>query len=521
MNTDDENQQSNSGEPTTPVLVTETPETQPTQPETTVDQVETPALEYSDEQQPVYPTADDVVQSTNTTQTSAVFKTTEVNQLIKDDSESLSVLQVTREQAADIIEKNPKADGSDKDSVRWGQILSAAFESLPMGKRFEATAAREGADFKQGIDTEKGLIGLSVPRFAENGPKLRGEQAALRVRALLGMGSITSIPLVHSGFWITIKTPSDSTLIELRRRLMEEKITLGRDTHGLVFSNVQSYSNGWLLDLVLDHMYSCTLKDTTNIRQMIKTPDLPILFWGLAASIWPNGFNYVRADMSEEGIANKRFHSGLIDIKKLLWVDNTSLTPKQKAHMSNRVEGSVTTDSVNIYLEEFVLTQGRSVQIGTEDNPILVNLAIPSVDEFIKSGYRWITGLADIIERTFTGPREDYDGRNNAIVEHANATIMRQYAHWIKSITVDGVEQSEQDFLDDAINSFAENKEVRSKLFDEIGKFIDDCTVAVVGIPESNGQALGPKRFPRIIPIDTVSTFFILLMQRAKKILTQ
>ena len=139
----------------------------------------------------------------------------------------------------------------------------------------------------------------------------------------------------------------------------------------------------------------------------------------------------------------------------------------------------------------------------------------------IRSGYRWISGLVDMIERTFTGNRSNEDARNSAILEQANATIMRQYGHWIESIEFEGKAQTDLDTLDMLIDTLAQDKNDRSKVFQAVADFIDDVTVAVIAIPEANGKEVGPKRFARLIPIDAVTTFFSLLMQRTNQILAE
>lgn len=479
--------------------------------------------EESKEEPVVYPSADTLEEPENTLQTEIVYKTTVTNQPTPTDEPVLSFLPTAVKTTLKITEENPASEegGTKEANDRIQRMIPQAMMLHTVASQFVKSVERDGAKWRQHIDTQKGELGISTPRFAENGPKLTGQAANIRMRALLGRGSLISVPLVHSGFWITLRSPSDSALIALRSTLLNEKITLGRSTHGLVFSNVQSYSNSWLLDLALDHMYSTTLKDVKDedLREMIQAPDLPLVFWGLACAIWPNGFNYVRPDLTQEGLEQKDYHSGLVDIQKMLWIDNSALTERQRSHMANRQPRSVTKDMIEIYRSEFPLLSGRSIELA--DGQIKVNMSIPSADKYIRSGYRWISGLVDMIERTFTGNRSNEDARNSAILEQANATIMRQYGHWIESIEFEGKAQTDLDTLDMLIDTLAQDKNDRSKVFQAVADFIDDVTVAVIAIPEANGKEVGPKRFARLIPIDAVTTFFSLLMQRTNQILAE
>jgi hypothetical protein len=486
--------------------------------------VETVKVEASDET-PNMPSIDKLTELKTVLQTDLVYKTTEKNVKPPEDVPVEAFLPTDLQTTIKITDENPAADqgGTEENKRRWARQVERGMMLHTLASQFVSSVDREEAQWRQHIETPKGDLGIQSPRFAETGSKLTGDAAVIRMNALLGRGSLVSVPLIHSGFWITLRSPSDAAMVALRSTLVNEKIKLGRSTHGLVFSNTQSYSNSWLLDLALDHLYASTLKDVglDEIREMIKTPDLPLVFWGLACVIWPNGFHYVRPDLTQEGLQQKDYHSGLIDIKKMLWIDNMSLTERQRSHMANRQPKSITKDMVDLYLQDFPLNNGRTITVGSEEAPIKINLTIPSADKYIRSGYRWINGLADMIERTFTGNRSDEDSRNVAIIEQANATIMRQYAHWIHSIEFDNQPQTDQETLDKLIDTLAQDPADRKKLMKAIGDFIDDITVGLIAIPEANGREVGPKRFTRLIPIDAVTTFFFLLMQRVDRILSE
>jgi hypothetical protein len=91
---------------------------------------------------------------------------------------------------------------------------------------------------------------------------------------------------------------------------------------------------------------SLAIKEGDNIRNYIKTPDLPILLWGLACSIYSNGFQYTRACISDPEKCNHILKEKL-DLSKLLWTDSSALTAHQVNHMTKRQRGSMETDSLN------------------------------------------------------------------------------------------------------------------------------------------------------------------------------
>ncbi|BAW19229.1 hypothetical protein [Ralstonia phage RP31] len=399
----------------------------------------------------------------------------------------------------------------------WNQsIVAAASRSAYLDGRFESTTLRDGSDYKQFLETESGKLGFSVPKIAEAGAAgYTGEKGIMRVRSIMGLGGIVSIPLWHSGFWITLQTPTESSLIELQRRLQEEKIELGRETFGLVFSNEQSYINSWLLDFCFEHIYETSVRVDSHqeLRPLIKIQDLNILFWGLACLIWPRGFDYVRSLTTQEGIENTQTVSAKIALGKLMWVDNASFEPRHRAHMANRHRGKMSMEMVKEYQQTFIpsLADGRRVTI-REGLDVLI--ASTDVDNYIADGENWIAGIVATVDSTFTQAVPTQEERNRMISTHARASRLRNNGAWIKSVIIDETENTNRDDIASILDVLSVDEDATKLLETEINKFKDDCTRALVAIPETSGKEIGLPRFPHLIPIDVVNTFFTLLAQR-------
>lgn len=399
----------------------------------------------------------------------------------------------------------------------WNKsIILAASTAAYFDNRFETTLQREGAKFMQYLNSENGKIGFTAPKPNEPGVgTYTGEKAMHRIRSILGLAGQCSIPLFHSGFWITLEAPQDSEVIELHRRIMEEKIELGRETYGLVFANEQSYINSFLLEFCLEHVHSHTVRvdSIQDLRPLIKIQDLNILFWGMACLIWPRGFDYNRALMTKEGIENTQTVSAKINIGKLLWVDNASFDEKQCAHFANRQRYQMTVDSVKEYQRTFIpsLAAGRRILLreGLE-----VMIASTDVNNYINDGADWISGIIQTVDSTFTQSAPDERSRNRMIDTHARASRLRNYGSWIKAIIIDGQENNDRGDIANTLNLLSTDEEISERLAKEVTKFIDDSTRALIAIPETNGVQIELPLFPNLIPIDVINTFFTLLAQR-------
>lgn len=429
--------------------------------------------------------------------------------------------------ARDKLEKmanDPRLDDTSSDSARkYHQVILGSMDLTTNAGAYTETLRRSSAGYLQYLQTPRTKVGFSAPKAAEKeGVKLTGDAALLRVRSIMGLGGLLTIPLFHSGFHITIRTPDDSTLIELRRRMEDDKIAIGRQTHGLIFSNQSVYSTGWVLDLILDHVQETSLKDGTieRMRQKIKTTDINIMIWGLACGVWPRGFDYYRPVLDDKGIDSKELLSGKVNVAKLLWVDNNSFSEFQKTHMADRTPGRITDEMIDRYLAEFPYNAGRGIDIipaeNGEESRLRMVFKTPSIERYIGSGQRWITSLRSIVENSFN--EEDPVRRSAAIVNHARATTMRQYVHFVDTVIADGDEITDIETIERLMSSFSEDEDIRKKFFEEISKFTDDVTGAVIAIPEGKEREKTLPRFPHLIPVDPLSTFFILLMQRLSQL---
>lgn len=434
---------------------------------------------------------------------------------------STEVMFFFSERGKDVDERirafvSPSAIRSGK-GADWNEsIVAAASRSAYLDNRLASTTRHPNSQFKQYLETEATKLGYSSPKIAESGAAgYTGEKAVMRVRAIMGLGGIVSIPLWHSGFWITLQAPTESALIELYRRLQEEKIELGRETFGLVFSNEQSYINSWLLDFCMEHIYETSVRVDSHqeLRPLIKIQDLNILFWGLACLIWPRGFDYVRSLTTKEGIEDTQTISAKISLGKLMWVDNASFDDKLRAHIAHRQRGKMTVDQVKDYQRNFIpsLADGRRVQI--KEGLELV-IAATDVDNYIADGESWIAGIVQTVDSTFTQAAPSQDERNRMISTHARASRLRNYGAWVKSVVIDNFENDNRAEITQILDVLSVDEEATKLIESEITKFIDDSTRALIAIPETSGKEMGLPRFPHLIPLDVVNTFFTLLAQR-------
>jgi hypothetical protein len=305
-------------------------------------------------------------------------------------------------------------------------------------------------------------------------------------------------------------------MLELNRRLTEEKIQLGRYTHGLAYANTSVFLAGWLIDFALSHVYETSLKPEVaeTLRSRINQLDIPLLIWGLACAIWPSGFPYARAVLDQTTEQNKVIKEK-INIGKLLWVDNAALSPWQISHMAQRFGSTMTAESLERYRNEFVRGKGRTIKL--TDN-MSTTLRIPNIDQYLTSGQKWINNIVAMIDKAFNLEPND-SVRDNHIMDQGRATNMRQFTHFVESLEVAGDIIDDLDTLEQTFDVLSSSDDIRDAYFNGVKEFIEDSTIAVIAIPVTeNEETSGLPRFPHLLPIDVLSTFFILLVQKVTQV---
>lgn len=422
-----------------------------------------------------------------------------------------------------VRERVLKVSTKSKDfNAQWLSTLQGSMESVAYGNAFVATANRKDAQFSQKVDSSVGPLFLGLAKAKVNpNQKLSGENLRLMIRQSLDLGGTYNVPLWHSGFWVRFKAPGEAAILELYRALTEEKVSLGRSTYGLIFSNNTSFSSAAMLNFCEEHILSTSLSlpEGESIRKYLSVLDLPTLFWGMACAIWPTGVQYQRACTHDPEKCDHVVHE-LLDPSKLLFVDKTRLTARQIAHMTKRDKGSVTVESLAIYKDEFLNGQPKAIKFN--DDLSLV-IAIDSAQEHIDSGYRWVSELEETYPKVLI---QDEKERDEYLIKQAKATVMRQYAHFVKSLTYMDVEYTDKKDIEDVVGDLSADDDLRQIFQDQIKNFIDDSTVSIIAIPTYKCPSCGKEQreakegesLQGLIPIEVMSNFFTLAVQKIRRI---
>lgn len=412
--------------------------------------------------------------------------------------------------------------------AKWYLSVNQATGNMMRGDAFNTTLSRQDTLWRQAVTAEGEQLGAGRPSFTdktEPGQKLVGPQAVMKIRGLLGMGTVARIPLWHTGMWLNFKAPSEVDMLELERRIADDKMVLGRITNGAIFSNNSVYLNGHVMDFALNHVYEATYRQVPplELKKLIKVTDLPQLTWGILCAIFPNGYQY-RQPCVYDPTKCTHVVEEIIDLTKISWVDDRALTEEQRKHMVKRT-AKFTDEQIAAYQNEHRFVE----KYGTfELRPGLVMvMKVPTLQEHEDAGRAWVDSVVERTDASFDG--KTGNERNERIMQMASASALRQYGQWIAKFVLDEGETVIDDAatIEATLSDLTGQPDVYQKFFDAIEAFINNCTISLIAVPKincpncENPMTPEEKAHPHLTTLDVATLFFTLLDQRTNRILAQ
>jgi hypothetical protein len=451
------------------------------------------------------------------------------------DGENLFLISCTAQEFNRIVTHIKRVDPTTSDQGKlWKEAVSAGKEVMPRADVGLEALLRETSIWRQSVRSGgegSNEMGAGRPPIASKTgeQQLRGEEALHHLQMWLGNGQITRIPLWHSGIWVTFKAPTEAQLLELDRRISNEKILLGRATNGLAYSNMSVYHNSFLFNFALAMVIDCSIAGYTldTLKKKILLPDLPLLLWGLLSTIYPNGYRYHRPCIQDPSVCIA-IAEELLDISRLCWTDNNALNEVQRKHMVRKSTKFTDIELTNYVAQHQFNNKGTVLCKDLNGQKTVLELRVPTLADYEASGYSWVEGIITSADQAF-GSQLGADERNEYILDQARITALRQYAHWIERITFsDGKYIEDRPTLENLVGQLTGDHEVSTNLMEGVRKFINEATISQIAIPSykcpsCQTEQNNPEeaKHPHLIPLDIGTIFFILLGQRTALTLTE
>lgn len=431
-----------------------------------------------------------------------------------------------------VLKRLPNIDfGDAKDIQRWKLRLNESLEAGTFDDLFKDSLERKDSEWVNSLAHNGFNISPGYPTINVQERSISGERGLIHLASHIGQGSVYQQALYHSGFWITFKPPGDDQIIELNRIIGSDKIEFGRDTYGAVFANTTVYTMRRLVNFAMSNLYNHSVNiektDKVNLIDLISIHDYYPLLQGLAATMYPRGLVYESSCVKDP---SKCTHvtKDLLNLAKLLVVDKSSLTDWQKQHMTIRQAGKMSVASIKQYQKEMTKLGDRKISISTNvGTTVTFTLGIPNIPSAMKIGAEWVDGIVDHVEK-LAGSGATADEKEEMFARYSMSSYLNKYAHFIKAISFGVFEEcTDAEDIKRYLPQLSSDESIRTNLEKEIKNYINDTTIAVVGIPLYDCENCGQPQttdivYPRhqnIIPLDVPNVFFQLASRRLKTIL--
>lgn len=389
---------------------------------------------------------------------------------------------------------------------------------------------RPGSKWTQYVDYHGTQLGLrKIGHKPKDGDDpLTGERGVSAIAGAFDMGSYIDMPFWHSGIWLKLKPPGDVALLSLHDALANEKIIKGRFTNGFSFGNTDAVFKRIFLEFLIAHVYDTNIKDWNSkdsfefLGKLILSTDYLAAMGQLAAIVYPNGFPVSIPHTSdiEKCIHVERM---VADITRMHLTDFTKLTPDQIKFMGER-SVKRTVEEIKAYQEMGIVNQPHTFTINPDaDDPskeVKITLKIPTVLQTIQTGENWMTSIYETINKVIASDATEDEIRNK-VVSYINIAIMREYTHYVKSITRGDIANlttpAEIEKVLELLSGKPEEKELFIK---KVREYINDSTLSLFGVLSFDCPVCKQPMSPdsEVIPIKTDMVFFTLTGQRITRV---
>lgn len=424
----------------------------------------------------------------------------------------------------------------------WTDTLKRGSGQYAHDGQYQERLREDGSVWLQGAynaeGTERATTGSVT--FNSKPGELRGEAALLKVTRAIGLGDVTSVCLPHTGIWITIKPPTEKTLIEFYSKMFRQKIELGRESYGLTLSNNSVAINNDMFNIILEHTHSINSKHITkdNLDEHMLISDFPFLVLGFASSIYPKGYDIERACVTDPTKCTHIEKDRLL-LGETLWIDDSSLSKAQKTILYNNRSSKLTQQHHEKYILDHSRLSAKTVKLKNHngETEFSIGLKVPTFREHVHDGLGWIYKINDVINDVVLTQDliDEYSGGDNTAEEnyktaelnsYIRATALRRYSHYVEYIQIDDNTIKGRTEINAALEALSSDDVIRNEIMENVFKYQADTTIAVVGIPDyecvvckkhQNPEPIS-DRWVNVIPIDIMSTIFLLLTSKISRV---
>jgi len=398
--------------------------------------------------------------------------------------------------------------------IKWDAARVAGYEARADGGT-QIKAMAKGT-WKQSIDfgDVKCKIRKGILNADPNKP-MPLEDIALRIKSQLGTGGVIQVPLLNSGFYVTMAPVPEKQLSVVFNTILNDKYNMGRETFGASYNNntymtIKRFYNV-ILDSITDHTIKCSKK---NLIKYIKRSDIDMLIWGFMACLYPKGHYYNRACTHDSDNCH-HVKEGNLNLNNMLFIDDDKFTDEQRKHMSKLGSKIMSIDSVLKYQKSIDDQDRRVVEISDED--LKFTFSHSSLQDWFNDGDIWFDDMHKMVIEAL-GADPDEERREILMSQLAEVAELKSYTNTVEAVNSPmGYIKGSKRGIRLALEALSTSNDVTDKFIKENDKWVAECKRYHIGVENYVCPACGKPQLKEgeyIIPIDVLLSFFTMTLTR-------
>lgn len=389
--------------------------------------------------------------------------------------------------------ENIVAQAINEYSVEAERILQA-IEQLEDKSLFDNKYIKDGKTILSSVMTPR--------RASGNGRVVTGQDA--RIEFAIKSGQVKRIPLFNSGFYLDIEAPNLLVLNDFFNEAHSETNQYGREFGASFFFFNDLLIKDAFIKLIMPLIMGSSLKNWNrggNLLRNIKIVDLKTILTGIAALMFPDGFNFTHACTNPDGTCT-HVEEMLIDITKLLRHNFMKLSDEKIEHMT--VHSEVTYEKIIAYQKSLDVT--KTLNYGNME----FELKIPSLEEYLVFGKKF---NANLLKSNFADSTAD-------VYQALVFAYYQIYTPFIQTITLydnngnKDISTSDPDVIAHQLSRFQEI-DTKRQFVEDMKKYIADSEITQICYPAAPCPKCGYLDEKNgYFTVDPEHAFFILSLKK-------
>lgn len=417
-----------------------------------------------------------------------------------------------------------RVDASDE-AVSWYRTLDESIKRIAPGAGlFEDVLGDPNADWRQSLEHNGTQVGgIARPKFSRGkGTRMSSERMLLSMRTKLNLGAPINVPLYATGIHATCKPLSEREILALWTEVIANPLRMGRRTHGMLFSSTQAYTERAIFNAWYESLDSLSVGELSKpeLMDLVKLSDMPIIAHAVATSLYPNGLPFKRAVWTEDGLPDREIEQ-ILDISKTVWFNHKHFSQEQLSHMTHRMEKTTNIKQVKEYQDSFRYPNRINEIVIDED--LKIHLAEPNLTQYFMAADRWIEGLHQEAINIL-GEKASEGEKAGKVDQLAKVGRLCKYSHYVKAIEDSGDLYDTPEAINQGLELLSASDHGSQLFYEGVTNFIEQSQIALVAVTSYNefeDKVTMGSKFPRLVPIDATSTFFLVVEQKLHGIVSR